>query len=110
MSEIRQFSARDMITAPFKDCPVCGRHEFGVHGIHRDRVLRRCRDCWHSREIKLPAMAAKKIIYLDQFIISEFAKLKNPASRGHGGVVANPLARVLRPAGGSTRASADLLP
>jgi hypothetical protein len=89
MSERPQFSARDMITAPFKDCPKCGRHEFGVHGIHRDRVLRRCRDCWHSHQSKLPPLH-KKIIYLDQFVISEFAKLKNPASRGHAAVVANP--------------------
>jgi hypothetical protein len=78
-----------MISGPFKDCPKCAKHEFGVHGIHRDRVLRRCRDCWHSQEIKLPPLH-KKIIYLDQFVISEFAKLKNPASRGHAGVAANP--------------------
>jgi len=32
----------------------------------------------------------KKIIYLDQFVISEFAKLKNPAARGHERVRANP--------------------
>jgi hypothetical protein len=84
-----RFNPRDMIMPPFKTCPKCGKAEFGVHGIHGDRVLRRCRDCWYSHNVPLPPLR-KKIIYLDQFVISEFAKLKNPQARGHEKVRANP--------------------
>jgi hypothetical protein len=84
-----RFNPRDMIMPPFKTCPKCGKTEFGVHGIHGDRVLRRCRDCWYHHNVRLPPIH-KKIIYLDQFVISEFAKLKNPAARGHEKVRANP--------------------
>jgi hypothetical protein len=84
-----RFNPRDMIMPPFKTCPKCGKPEFGVHGIHGDRVLRRCRDCWYSYNVPLPRVR-KKIIYLDQFVVSEFAKLKNPAARGHERVRANP--------------------
>jgi hypothetical protein len=91
MAEIR-FNPRDLIMPPFKNCPKCGRSEFGVHGVHGDRVLRRCRDCWYHHNVPLPKVR-KKIIYLDQFVISELAKLKNPAARGHERVVANPFWR-----------------
>ncbi len=85
----RRFDPRDMIMPPFKTCSKCGKAEFGVHGIHGDRVLRRCRDCWYSHNVPLPPLR-KKIIYLDQFVIREFAKLKNPQARGHERVRANP--------------------
>ena len=89
MNEKRPFSARDMITGPLNDCPKCGKHEFGVHGIHADRTFRRCRDCWHHHYVHLPQLR-KKIIYLEQFVISDLAKLKNPAFRGHQKVASNP--------------------
>ena len=84
-----RFNPRDMIMPPLKTCPKCGKAEFGVHGIHGDRVLRRCRDCWYSHNVPLPSVR-KKIIYLDQFVISECAKLRNPQARGHERVRANP--------------------
>lgn len=58
-------------------------------GIYSNRVLRRCRNCWYQHYVDLPEVR-KKIIYLDQFVISEFAKLKNPTASGHDRVVANP--------------------
>lgn len=39
--------------------------------------MRRCRDCWHRRDFPLPKLR-KKIIYLDQFVVSNLMKLENP--------------------------------
>lgn len=66
-----------MISPPFRNCPACGKKEFGVHLISADRYMRRCRDCWHNQYFSLPKLR-KKIIYLDQFVISNLMKLDNP--------------------------------
>lgn len=71
------FDPRNMISPPFRKCPACGKDEFGVHLIRADRYLRRCRDCWHFRYFPLPKLR-KKIIYLDQFVVSNLTKLDNP--------------------------------
>jgi len=56
--------------------------------------VRRCRDCWHKQDYQLPKLR-KKIIYLDQFVISNLMKLKNPATKGHASVAADPFWREL---------------
>ena len=71
------FNPRDMILPPFVACPKCGGQEFGVHLIDGDRYLRRCRSCWHKQFLPLPQLR-KKIIYLDQFVVSNLMKLDNP--------------------------------
>ena len=57
--------------------------------------MRRCRDCWHKQYYPLPKLR-KKIIYLDQFVVSNLMKLENPEVKGHDRVVAEPLWRELR--------------
>ena len=71
------FNPRNMISPPFKSCPACGKEEFGVHLISANRYMRRCRDCWHNQYFPLPKLR-KKIIYLDQFVVSNLMKLDNP--------------------------------
>jgi hypothetical protein len=71
------FNPHDMISPPFKTCPSCGQEEFGVHLISRNQYMRRCRDCWHKQYFSLPKLQ-KKIIYLDQFVVSNLMKLDNP--------------------------------
>jgi hypothetical protein len=39
--------------------------------------MRCCRDCWHKQYFPLPTLQ-KKIIYLDQFVVSNLMKLDNP--------------------------------
>jgi len=51
--------------------------------------MRCCRDCWHKQEYELPELR-KKIIYQDQFVTSNLMKLKNPATKGHATVAADP--------------------
>lgn len=65
------------ISTPFVVCPKCKKQEYGVLSIHRDRYTRRCRGCWHTESYSLPKLQ-KKIIYLDQMVISEMMKLLNP--------------------------------
>jgi hypothetical protein len=92
MSE--QFDPREMISPPWRRCPSCGKDKFGVHIISGSRLMRRCRDCWHKQDYQLPTLR-KKIIYLDQFVISNLMKLKNPATKGHAGVLADSFWREL---------------
>jgi hypothetical protein len=90
----KQFGPREMISPPWRMCPSCGKDKFGVHIISGSRLMRRCRDCWHKQNYQLPELR-KKIIYLDQFVISNLMKLKNPATKGHASVAADPFWREL---------------
>jgi hypothetical protein len=89
-----KFDSRDLISPPWITCPACGKDKFGVALISGSHLMRRCRDCWHKRDYRLPKLR-KKIIYLDQFVISNLMKLKNPATKGHAAVAADPFWREL---------------
>ena len=43
---------------------------------------RRCRECWHTVTSELPEIR-KKVVYLDQFVISNIMKTLSPRSAGH---------------------------
>jgi len=90
----KRFDPRDLISPPWKTCPACGKDRFGVSIISGSRLMRRCRDCWHKQDYQLPKLR-KKIIYLDQFVISNLMKLKNPATKGHATAAADPFWREL---------------
>lgn len=80
---------RDFITPPFWPCPVCGHRAYGVLMIRGNAYRRRCRDCWHSEEYRLPPLK-KEILYLDQFVVSEIMKLRTVDAKGHQSVAAEP--------------------
>lgn len=62
---------------PFTDCPKCGLSAtVGVVIIYSDHYLRRCVNCSLSESVWLPEVD-KKVIYLDQFVVSELFKLRN---------------------------------
>lgn len=65
------------ISPPFIVCPKCKKQEYGVLSIHRYSYTRRCRGCWYTESYTLPKLQ-KRIIYLDQMVISEMMKLLNP--------------------------------
>jgi len=90
----KAFDPRDLISPPWRTCPACGKDKFGVCTISGSRLMRRCRDCWHKQDYPLPELR-KKIIYLDQFVISNLMKLENPATKGHATVVEDPFWREL---------------
>ena len=67
----------NVISPPLRCCPACSKHEFGILLIDANRYKRRCRNCSHEQYFPLPRLR-KKIIYLDQFVVSNLMKLNNP--------------------------------
>lgn len=65
------------INKPYIKCPNCGKKSFGVLSIYSYHYARRCFECRYEKSFKLPPIP-KKIIYLDQFVISEMMKSINP--------------------------------
>jgi hypothetical protein len=70
---------------PFQTCPSCdAAGSFGILSVGGDTVRRRCKTCRFSLDEVLPAVD-KKVIYLDQFAISEFYKVKSNTRRPGAG-------------------------
>jgi len=68
---------KKFILPPYITCPKCKKsNSFGVLMIGGQRYTRRCRECWFTESYKLPELN-KKIIYLDQFAISDMMKAVN---------------------------------
>ena len=66
------------VQAPFIKCPECGVDEcFGVLMICARHFVRRCVNCWFDKSFPLPPLQ-KKVIYLDQFVISNMTKELDP--------------------------------
>ncbi|MDD5556864.1 MAG: hypothetical protein PHN82_06400 [bacterium] len=85
MSEI-VIDPREFIMPPYIDCPKCGKQFFGVLMICPDKYFRRCKNCFYPRpnesgiSYPLPTLK-KKVIYIDQFAISNMMLALNPASK-----------------------------
>lgn len=61
---------------PFKNCPRCGREQgFGILWVSSESYERRCKFCGAKATYFLPEVD-KKVLYLDQFAISEIFKIK----------------------------------
>lgn len=71
---------RDFITGPFRTCPKCGKPSYGTLQVGDHHISRRCRECWHTHGERLPRLA-KKVVYLDQMILSNMAKALDPEWR-----------------------------
>jgi hypothetical protein len=87
--QTRTPKVKEFVRKPFIDCPDCGSEKtFGVLMICDRRYVRRCIHCWFDQSFGLPAIK-KRIIYLDQFVISNMMKeldASDPAMHGfyHG--------------------------
>lgn len=65
------------IGKPFTDCPKCKKQgTYGSLMISGGYHTKRCNECWYSQSYKLPPLD-KKVIYLDQFVISNMMKAIN---------------------------------
>ena len=72
---------RDFISFPFWACPKCNSPEaFGVLKICEQHYIRKCRSCGYKASYSLPQLN-KKVIYLDQFAISNMMKAINPNTK-----------------------------
>jgi len=71
------FDPRVFISKPYLKCPQCHKPEaFGTNWISGNRFTRRCKECFYIEGYKLPKLN-KKVIYLDQFVISLMMKALN---------------------------------
>jgi hypothetical protein len=69
------FDPRKLIFSPLRECPKCGKSEFGVFQVAPDHCERLCGNCRASQTFKLPQIR-KAIIYLDQFAISNLSHVR----------------------------------
>jgi hypothetical protein len=87
---------RSFISPPFRTCPKCGKESFGVLTISGNSYSRRCRDCWHMvNRLPLPKLD-RKVIYLDQYVVSNLMKLDNPLYQRDGFTKEKPFYKELR--------------
>lgn len=70
--------------APFEKCPSCSEPSLGILSAGGSTLRRRCRKCRYSISIPLPELS-KKVVYLDQFAISEIYKVKSGRRRAQSG-------------------------
>jgi hypothetical protein len=74
------------IRPPYIECPKCAEKKFGINGIFDYHYSRRCDNCGYPKPWEKPYTTPlpkinRKIIYLDQFIISNFMKVLHPDFR-----------------------------
>jgi hypothetical protein len=89
MVEQCEFDPRDLVAGPFQSCPKCQMPQLGVVMVSANAYFCRCRACFYSQMFPLPTLR-KKIIYIDQFGISNIAKVLEPRLKGHQGTAADP--------------------
>lgn len=65
---------------PFHQCPCCKQPGFGKLSVGGNSVTKRCKLCRYSHEEILPDLD-KRVVYLDQFAISELYKTKSGTRR-----------------------------
>lgn len=70
--------------SPYLRCPKCtADDEFGILLVGSKHLTRRCRKCRFTTDEPLPPLD-KKVIYLDQFALSEIFKVKTGTRRSDG--------------------------
>jgi transcription elongation factor Elf1 len=76
-----KFDPKIFISPPYIECPKCqNKNSFGVLSVQDQRYIRRCKECWHTANFNLPKLN-KKVVYLDQFVISNMMKSLNPDTK-----------------------------
>lgn len=86
MDKTITITKKDFICWPYIKCPKCWKDTFGVDIIMwwtKKYYSRTCINCWHSESYELPEIT-KKVVYLDQFAISNMMKAINPENKSFG--------------------------
>ncbi len=79
MPRSRTPKVKEFVRPPFIRCPDCGEEKFGVLMTSERQYVRRCINCWFDKSFPLPPIR-KRLIYLDQFVISNVMKELDPAA------------------------------
>ncbi len=75
------FDPNRLVSAPYWQCPGCSTPDvFGVLHISSRSYDRRCKQCGYSQTYRLPRLR-KRILYLDQFALSNMMKAINPKTK-----------------------------
>jgi hypothetical protein len=93
-----KFDPRLLISPPFTTCPSCGAQEFGILTVQEASFVRRCRACSQNETYPLPPVR-KRIVYLDQFVVSSFMRVRQNTAKPDDGfyiTLYEKLARLLR--------------
>lgn len=78
-----EFDPKVFIRPPYWNCPKCSAEKsFGVLMICDQHYVRRCKECWYDSSYQLPRLN-KKVIYVDQFAISNMMKILNPKTKAN---------------------------
>lgn len=78
-----EFDPKIFISPPYWKCPNCNASEsFGVLMVRNNFYIRRCKECRYDLQYSLPKLN-KKVIYIDQFVISNMMKSLNPETKAH---------------------------
>jgi hypothetical protein len=83
------FDARKLVGPPYWKCPDCGAEKFGVYHINAHSYDRRCVNCWCKGNFPLWPLN-RKVVYIDQFAISDMMKSLNRAAEHHSRAAADP--------------------
>ena len=71
---------QDLIRAPYWNCPFCHAEAvFGVLSVGGHSYTRRCKNCWEICYFELPPLQPR-VLYLDQFFLSNVVKTLDPAT------------------------------
>ena len=66
---------RTFVGPPFERCPACGAPDsLGLLTVRRASYLKRCTECLREQRRELPRAPTPRVLYLDQFAISNLAK------------------------------------
>ncbi|MFA6430443.1 MAG: SEC-C metal-binding domain-containing protein [Candidatus Paceibacterota bacterium] len=91
---VMNYTRRDLISGPYKDCPnpdCLSKDSFGmfVNVGNSESYTRECIRCGYSKGFDLPKIN-KRVIYLDQFVISNLIKLLDKDHPSHKKIKADP--------------------
>jgi len=81
-------SPKDFIRGPYIKCPKCNKNSFGILMICDHHYCRRCAECYYPSGHEPPAKYSlpelnKKIIYIDQFALSNMMMFLNPITKAY---------------------------
>ncbi len=91
---VMKITRRDFISGPYKKCPNPPCSADGAFGVFMSiegssSYTRECVECEHTESYALPKIK-KKILYLDQFVISNLIKLLDKSHPSHQRIKSDP--------------------
>jgi hypothetical protein len=78
-----KFDPRLFISEPYVCCPACRSQDLGVLSIGPNSLTRRCRLCLGPPSTEALPEIRKRVVYLDQFVLSNITKTLDPRVDGH---------------------------